>query len=719
MKILALIALLASYLGAGSLAAQTLKSTLRAGEHMDFTRIVLTNEAELEWSITERPMEFDLVFKDKTVEVDLSQAFDRIPRTRIRDMLPISGGLRVIVACPCPIRIVEGIGAQIVVDVVSSPKASHDNRPSDLRPEARPEPRNPEDIPWRAGIALADQVKTNPSREGDTSALQYLDTWLPIAPATAPEELPKQTEITRQNRATMTDLLVSTISRAVAQNTLVAASDFIRGETNDASNFVMPRSSHIGLPEEFEKGRESAGSQNCSRAVSALNSDWSQSTTHQQSSILMSSLFNPLDQFQIATGKALISYFLNSGMGAEARMIIHLLSEEEWHDAALNVSFLLDGESVLHSDILSKHYKCSDEDSLWAFLENPKGEWIDTESLRAVLRGLLALNQEILSHVGLQVIKHLVDAGYENEVMVVKNALGMITVEDVDIKKNDVTISIQEVGSSLIKLPSGSFDDISDSDILLILKWANEEGRALPIEILKLAQDRQFIHRRGTMAENFTERTAIALAFSDEFSEAFNLASTNGASPEGLRTRLLEILLSNADDPDFLTSIYEQRPWALADLPPDLKLGIGHRLEELGFTEDASRIIESVRTQKMDQSAAPLSDEGGATMPPAIPAAGDTRAAAREAVADVKSSGGESGRTAATAAVIDAAGPILEISPAAENRSSPAPVMMPELDLPSAARGLLSQSRAALSNSEALRDEMLELVSAGSEDGSE
>lgn len=717
MKIIVSLALITTLLSASSVVAQTRKSILRAGEHVNFTRVVLTNELEKKWSITERLEEFDLIFEDKTVEVDLSLAFDRIPRTRIREMLPLLGGVRVLLACPCPIRITEGVGPQIVVDVLSPMPPTPGGATSGKRPASRPEFREVTQIPQRAGIALAEKIRKDLPISKETHNMDGWNAqnyWLRIAP----EEPQSEVKEAKQERSGITRFLVSTISDAVAQNTLVATSEFSSENSSEVANLDPMSLMHIKTPDEFSSRKEHSGSMTCSSALSALVDDWSENVDQYQTSSIVSSLYNPVDDFDVYNGEKFLSHMFRLGMGAEIRTVLDLFSDAPWFGAALNASFILDSEPAPQRGLLAGFHMCSDEDALWAFLDDPKANWINFESLRAVLRALVGLNATLRMHIGPHVVKQLTREGFEQEAKVAQNALGFVVSDDGDMDSiYELTL---ERNSELTLAPSitGAFNEISDLDLLFILDWANEKEKELPTDILDLAQDRQFLHRRGALSARFSESTSLALAFAGKFPAAFLLARSDAELPVGRQASLLEnllqILLSNANDSDFLVNIYEQKPWAQPDLPVGLAIEIGRRLEQLGFIEDAIRVTKTQERPNSDQASALASapaDTLGSSLDPSR--ADSPVAIAPEAAPAINAMRLESARDIGIAAPngeIQTNGrTVLTAEYGTLAEPSIAPILQGLPDDP----GLLTQSRAILSSSEVLRGEVQALFGAG------
>ena len=217
MRLLALlIGLFHGFITASMGLAQGADIALRAGEHADFTRLVMPLPEGMDWRFVETDRSIDIIFSDPSLAVDLTKTFDRIPRTRLRSVTQIAGGLRLQLACSCPARRVDGVPGQLVLDIQSpEPDATPEQT---VRPQARPVADRTRNAPQSAGIALARRMKGEVDHATDTALVlhaQLMPGRSPLAGADEPEP-PK-----RKNDANMmTAALGGMIAGAVASNLL-------------------------------------------------------------------------------------------------------------------------------------------------------------------------------------------------------------------------------------------------------------------------------------------------------------------------------------------------------------------------------------------------------------------------------------------------------------------------------------------------------------------
>ncbi|WP_299818255.1 hypothetical protein [uncultured Jannaschia sp.] len=99
-----------------SAAAESVR--VRSGEHATFSRLVFPSEEALEWTV-ERPWagEARIAFMPSP-DLDLTDVFARIPRTRLRGMTAGTGAVVLDLGCDCPVEVSQIGSGHIVIDVL-------------------------------------------------------------------------------------------------------------------------------------------------------------------------------------------------------------------------------------------------------------------------------------------------------------------------------------------------------------------------------------------------------------------------------------------------------------------------------------------------------------------------------------------------------------------------------------------------------------------------
>lgn len=97
--------------------------TIRSGDHGAFTRLVLAIPDGAAWQLG-RSDEGYLFRVDGAAEFDTSGVFERIPRTRIRELRGAGGDLEILMACDCHADAFAWRPDRIVVDILDGPPVS-------------------------------------------------------------------------------------------------------------------------------------------------------------------------------------------------------------------------------------------------------------------------------------------------------------------------------------------------------------------------------------------------------------------------------------------------------------------------------------------------------------------------------------------------------------------------------------------------------------------
>ena len=94
---------------------------IRGGEHEGFSRVVLLVEPRTEWSLETIDGRATLFFPGKTLDFSTREVFERLPRTRIRDVDTETGPegttVSVELGCDCRVSTVFVSGQYLAVDV--------------------------------------------------------------------------------------------------------------------------------------------------------------------------------------------------------------------------------------------------------------------------------------------------------------------------------------------------------------------------------------------------------------------------------------------------------------------------------------------------------------------------------------------------------------------------------------------------------------------------
>jgi hypothetical protein len=341
--------LISSLIIAANSAAQDRGLLLRAGEHDAFTRVVLTLPEQVPWRLDNQGSYIDLIIEDSSILIDLSQTFTRIPRTRLRAVEAIETGVRLMLACRCPVRTIEGLPGQVILDILSE-SAMFEDDASDVGQTPKPRPKTiPQvvesisplaSIAGRAGIALAKTMKGDGNAATSSGLALSFSVSANNAGSNSP---PKHDTPVSQGAQPLEQTLARNLSEAAAANLLLPAQDFApRNKIVAEISDVAAR--HIQMYGHNDQRLIKPDDQSCTNAVSAQIPGWNDLSGKTALNLRWENLFDPLDNINAKEATAIATNYLLGSFGAEARAILTLLPRTKAIETMLDLSHVMDLE---------------------------------------------------------------------------------------------------------------------------------------------------------------------------------------------------------------------------------------------------------------------------------------------------------------------------------------------------------------------------------------
>lgn len=197
-------------------AAQSADTVVRTGEHGNFTRIFLSGKEAAGWQV-EKSTEGYWIELTSGTEVDLVNAFDRIDRSRVKDIEQLGDGLKIHLSCDCGVRSFPIVGQGLVIDL--SEQFVEDGRDNSQTVSAELG-----DLDWKI-------YRRHPSIATTTLQPNFFE----IESGTPSASEPNQ------------NLLVSEIAAAATQGGLSATQKFVSAGTRETRGLPTSASEQIRL----------------------------------------------------------------------------------------------------------------------------------------------------------------------------------------------------------------------------------------------------------------------------------------------------------------------------------------------------------------------------------------------------------------------------------------------------------------------------------------
>lgn len=309
--------------------AQAQVLTVTAGEHADFTRVVIRTPPGTQWALDTGSDPQRLTISPPTAVFDLSRLFDRIPRTRLASARSETGLLLLSVPCRCTTRSWEERPGLIVIDISDAVTvaASRSNEPATLSNETTDfTTLTVLNMARNAGISLAQSHS-----QQQMTAPEPIEPDIPIDALTRGLGLPIAQALTQ-------GLLEPAISPGISTSTLLLTTEALTG--NLPENMQITSSADRFDP---NSGAQLQTTENC-QGVETLEFLRSRSVEPFDVAFgrLTRSLYGEFDQSDPQARRGLIDLYLAAGFGAEARALI-----ENEPDPVVGREFLLGFSDIL------------------------------------------------------------------------------------------------------------------------------------------------------------------------------------------------------------------------------------------------------------------------------------------------------------------------------------------------------------------------------------
>ena len=590
-----------------SVKAETVQ--VQAGEHADYTRLILHIPAQSDWSLVRDGASARLELAGADVEFDLTQTFSRIPRTRLRDIRPSEAGVTLYLACDCEVQAREDIPQFLIIDIIGTRNEAVYAPRTAPRPPERPRslmqtPLQTIPDPRRAGQMLAralrgDIDKSDPGAAPigaqDTPALSRL---LAMRAAIS-DDTPSHSQITRE----ISKLLASSVSSGLLQ----PASDFLppASQPPAPNSDVAFADAHLAIVtgDQTKKTAHAQVMPTCPDNTFFDPSAWNIRSDRDGPSFQWQDLFDALDQLDERQVLELTREFLYFGFGAEARLALSLLAEPPEHTQILTaISYLVDISALPPKYDLEVLRGCKPMGSLWTFLSQSDDAHTTDFPADHLVQALQKLPPRLRLHLGPIVIQRLAGAGLSEQARVIHAALDRIATNDTSaLTLARVSLDLQNATPDEARFLERTLSpDSSDDDLIFLLSRRVAQEEAVEPTILDAATTRLFALRGSEIGRELASLVIKAKAQAEDFQGALDIldgrdAALDSASSQTLRAYILANMVTGADDAEFVTLIFAQRPWTLTYLPEPLVQDISARLRRLGFDLQAQLLDDALQ----------------------------------------------------------------------------------------------------------------------------
>lgn len=561
--------------------AQAQTYSVTAGEHADFTRVVIQTSPSATWSLDSETRELKLSVTPGTALFDLTRLFLRIPRTRLATAQSSPGQLELTLACDCGTRAWEERPGLIVIDLHDSQDTAVQVPPPAQRNGAIPSPQPRLDLTAQiAGRALA---------ESHTREQQYLS------------QDPASDVVTPS--IALTRSLGLPIAQALSQGLLEPAAS--TGE-NPAVLLLNDSGLPLNLPENMrvatvidrpnpDAAPTEAVQDTCpgAEALSFLLPETTEAFDVAFGRITRA-LYGEFDQPNQQARRELIELYLSSGFGAEARALITNDSGSIiGRDLLLGMSDVLEARNSNSRMRLGQYIDCGGAATLMAALAGAPQSEIREQAAEIALV-FTELQPSMRSMTGPDLAAILIDAEAVDAARIVAGSThrspwtadGSMDVVDALLDR-----ARGNPADAAARLEYARGTDAPSMQARM--NMALEAGHLIPFDTLMDAEALASTERRSVIGSDLMIAVIRLHTRAGSFEIAFNaLDRLETWAPQlsdvshalgALRDGLWNALAQNADDHILMRSVLGRDDWSDPALSLETRQLLAERLLQLGL----------------------------------------------------------------------------------------------------------------------------------------
>ncbi len=555
---------------------------VRSGAHPDFTRLTFRIPEGTGWSVKPETGGALLTLDLPEVRFEFGDVFDRIPRTRLKDIVyPGAGGsLRLQFACDCEATAFLEGGTLLVIDLAERDDPA---QPEPARVVARPAVMLPlvfengdnANLPLPlSGLArsLEDGLVKTLLHGVDQEVLDLKHAGIGPRPSAEGSQRPIPLEGRETAQANMR---VETV---------------IDRDLDAVRNSIAP----LGA------------AARCIEADELAVADWAGvGSFGQQVGPARAALFGEFDRLNPEAVRRLARLYLHFGFGTEARAVLHLLPEVERPPLLGTLGLVMDQGLPAPDNPLSGQERCDGPAALWAVLvAGTAGAQADAT---AVERAFAELPAHLRAHLGPRVATALTDGGYVESARRVLRSVDRAGARDssatalaeADIAALENAPEIQEEKLQQVVAAQDAEVEAPMALVRLIEKRWTEKSSVSEDE-LQLVASYASEFRASGIGPEIARAHALALALNQEFDNAIDLLREPGREDrewDRIQDRVYALLSERGDDVTFLRHALEMAPSNRSRLDRDTAVVIANRLFSLGFPEEAMTFADRPRDQ--------------------------------------------------------------------------------------------------------------------------
>lgn len=387
---------------------------IRGGEHDAFSRIVLLVEPTTEWSLESGSGRATLYFPGRNLDFSTDEVFDRLPKTRIREVdvriEPRGTKVSVELGCDCRVSTAFVSARYLALDVSEREAGSADIPAPEVEVESPGDRlRRESAVVTSAEDVLIQQIEraANQGLIGLSTGRETEDedgrVWLPTTLGSLADTMPPSPPARPGSIADAQMPLAGDSASPSPMTENLIDRDQITAMTvfdRDGHNVVKKLGRSIPAPE-------------CLPDERLAVAQWSEGGSFaEQSGELNRRMIREFDAVDTEAMVALVRLYIYFGMGAEAEMVMRSFGYQGVHRALLiDMARVVDGRPASPYGPLARNTACPGAHGLWLATSGAAPVFHSSDHFLTVHAAFASLPRHLRTLVGPALINGLIDVG--------------------------------------------------------------------------------------------------------------------------------------------------------------------------------------------------------------------------------------------------------------------------------------------------------------------
>lgn len=646
---------------------------IRAGEHSDYSRLVIPVPSDSQWELISSGRKAILLLPELDRSFNTERIFDRIPKTRVLSVSSetSSGNTRIEISMACACDIVAKIEAATLIldvydeksekteiaaeteasDTPNEPSEEEDNVTDGVsKPTPRPtisnnaeEPSNP-DAP-KTPEDLADRLITQLTKAAEQGLVDLADppSEEKKQPNTSPVEEPAETNQNAQNNNGLLEPDEQSLDGLGAVGSRMEQA--LKDASNDLGGSVritVPEGS-IAEPDKRTKPKKKSDPKPTETAKNNCPDDeqldvqfWADERPFsEQLSTLQSRIFGEFDEPDPETVLELVRLYIFYGLGTEATSLLKDVGFTDPQSELLReIANTAEGKPFIPNGILDKAVDCPGAVSMWraAALDTVETQPITDTS--AILKSFAELPIEARRLIGPRLVTSFLNRGQRevaNQVFDIVDRAAGDHGQMHEFQRAKLTLlegQAEEAEGMFWELVYNNTDQ-SDSALIALVDSRLARGEAIPENVMTVLEAQSFQARGSDIGHQLRLTEVRAKAGSGGVREALKIATSEiEASPDlaGEYFATANLILeqtsaSETGEVEYATTIFENLDMITSDaISEPVTKKIASQMLTLGLPEVAQNMLDSLepaqdlKTAEIYASAQLLRDDPNAAL---------------------------------------------------------------------------------------------------------